>query len=402
MSIYQAVQRKDFQLAKELLTSQVTDFNDLKPFEKSGIIQQALRAKAFEILEVLMEHDLIVLDVYELDRWLGSFFHEAIMHLPFILEPKGFGPNRPVVTDPEELDQNVLQFFEKVCAKADNLDEALENQTLLDYAISKNLPIPVLDIIVNAGCPVDRMDASENTLLFKKLQAPVIEWLIGHGLNVNHRNKGNETPLLKSIQNNQLEVVKAFLDNGADLNYKDKEGNSLFHIALVDVVSYELFDLLCEYDQPNLEEFNITGSSLLFNYLDRMYAFNPQVKDYLEKLIAMGGNVLQVNKTIYGVSKTPLELSIGKGFDVFETLLAHCHEDINQTDEEGNTLLHKVCAFSLNHDQNKAKELYKIVKLLLGKGADTSIRNTNDKTAMDLAMDDNLKEKVVAILLKSA
>lgn len=402
MNIYQAIQSKNFQQAKDLLVNQNSAYNDLKPFEKSGVIQQSLRFKAFEVVEILIDQELIVLDIYEMDRWLGSFFHEAITHLPFILEPKGFGPNRPVVTDPEELDQEALRFFEKVCAKSDNLDDALENQTLLDYAISKSLPIPVLDIIVNAGCPVDRMDASENTLLFKKHQAPIVEWLIGHGLNVNHRNKGNETPLLKAIQNNQLEVTRILLDNGADINFKNKEGNSLFHIALVDVVSYELFDLLCEYDQPNLEEFNSTGSSLLFNFLDRMYAFNPQVKDYFEKLIAMGGNVLQVNKTIYGVSKTPLELSIGKGFDVFETLLAHCHEDINQTDDAGNTLLHKVCAFSLNHDQNKAKELYKIVKLLLSRGADASIRNTHDKTAIDLAMDDNLKEKVVAILLKRA
>lgn len=402
MNIYQAIKSKDYEAAKVALLNDSETYSSLKPFEQRGIVQDCLRSKNFEILEILMDEGVFILDLYELNRWLDSFFHEAIMQLPFLIEPKGFGPNRPVVTDPSELDDEVLNFFEKVCSKADNLDEALDNQTLLEYAISKNLPIPVLDVIVNAGCPVDRLDASENTLLFKKLQAPVVEWLINLGLNVNHKNKGNESPLLRAIQNNQLEVVKVLLENGADISYRDKEGNSLFHVALVDKVSYELFDLLCEYDHPNMDELNLSGSSLIFNYLNRIYTFNGRELEYLEKLIGMGGNVQQMNKTIYGVSKTPLELSISKGFEVFEFLMNYNNEDINQIDNQGNTLLHKVCAFPLHHDQNKAKELYKIVKLLLGKGADASIRNTEDKTAMELAMDDNLKDKVVAILLKNA
>jgi len=85
---------------------------------------------------------------------------------------------------------------------------------------------------------------------------------------------------------------------------------------------------------------------------------------------------------------------------VFETLLKHNTQDINLTDNTGNTVLHKVCAMPLNFEQTKAKEQYKMVKLLLKQGADKSIRNTDDKTALDLATDDNLKEKIVQLLLK--
>lgn len=402
MNIYQAIQNKDFELAKELLESQSEAFNDLKPYEKNGIIQKSLSSKKFDILEILIDQGFIELDFYEVDRWLDSFLHEVLVHIPFVLQPKGFGANRSVETDLEALDQEALVFFEKVCFQIENIDEVIERQTLLEYAISKNTPIPVLDIIVKAGCSAAWMDASENTLLFKKLQVPVVEWLLGQGLHVNHQNKGQETPLIKAILNDQVDVVKVLLDHGADITYKNKDGNSVFHMALVDKASFELFDMLCEYDQPNVEELNNSGSSLLFNYLERMYSVSSKEIGYLEKLLNMGGDVLQVNKTIYGVSKSPLDLALSKGFDVFEALLMHYQEDINQTDDNGNTLLHKACAYSLNFDQNKAKEIYKIVKLLLSKGADITLRNTDDKTAMELAMDDNLKEKIVALLLKKS
>ena len=63
--------------------------------------------------------------------------------------------------------------------------------------------------------------------------------------------------------------------------------------------------------------------------------------------------------------------------------------------------MHKVCNYELNHDQNKARELYKKVKFLLAKGANINAINNDDKSPMQLALTDNLKDKIVAILLNS-
>jgi len=168
----------------------------------------------------------------------------------------------------------------------------------------------------------------------------------------------------------------------------------------VDKVDYTTFDLLCEYEMPDFHQTSQTGSSLLFDYISRMAIINDRSLAYLDKLLEMGADVQQLNTTIYGQQQTPLDAAMAKGMAVFERVLNHYTDDINQTDNDGNTLLHRVCGINLNYDQAKAKELYKQVKLLLSKGGDPTIRNTDDKTAADLAGDDNLKEKVVALLLK--
>jgi hypothetical protein len=74
--------------------------------------------------------------------------------------------------------------------------------------------------------------------------------------------------------------------------------------------------------------------------------------------------------------------------------------DPSYSDNEGNTLLHKVCQVDLNYDENKARDLYKKVKYLVDKGVDPQLENTADKKAVDYAMDDNIKVKTVEWLLK--
>ncbi|MDO7742560.1 MAG: ankyrin repeat domain-containing protein, partial [Pedobacter sp.] len=61
-----------------------------------------------------------------------------------------------------------------------------------------------------------------------------------------------------------------------------------------------------------------------------------------------------------------------------------------------------VCAFNVNYDQNVAKETYRKVKFLLENGADISLTNTKDQTALMLASDDNLKTKTVQLLLSNS
>jgi ankyrin repeat protein len=48
-----------------------------------------------------------------------------------------------------------------------------------------------------------------------------------------------------------------------------------------------------------------------------------------------------------------------------------------------------------------AKETYRKAKLLLEQGADISITNDKDETALMLASGDNLKIKTVELLMKS-
>lgn len=402
ITLQEALRQKDFDQIEKHIQTDAESFKQLKNYEQDTLVQTALRNKAFPVVMGLVEAELVTVDLFELDRWMGSFLYHVMLNTPFSKTGNIIRSPRPTHTidDSADLDAESLDFFQSLSGRIENIDEPVENQTMLEFAISQNLPVPVLQVLVDHGCPADTYDHSENTLLFRQLTPQVGHWLVQQGLDVNHKNKGGVTPLEKAIDTGNPEWVRILLDSGADIHHQTKEGHSMFRFALVDKVDYALFDLLCEYDSPNFHQTNRTGSSLLFDYIDRLTSVSEKSLAYLTKLLEMGADVQQVNTTIYGQQRTPLDAAMAAATVVFETVLNHYTEDINQTDNDGNTLLHRVCGMDLNYDQAKASDLYKKVKLLLGKGADPSIRNTQDKTAVDLAGDDNLKEKVVALLLK--
>ncbi|MFT4023233.1 MAG: hypothetical protein QM664_05550 [Flavihumibacter sp.] len=101
----------------------------------------------------------------------------------------------------------------------------------------------------------------------------------------------------------------------------------------------------------------------------------------------------------YAKEKSGWNWIIEKPVDVLQLGLQETGKDVNEADNEGDTLLHKVAAIDCNYSQDTAKALYKKAKLLLEKGADVSLTNNKDETAMDLAMKDNLKGKLAELLL---
>ncbi|WPR76000.1 ankyrin repeat domain-containing protein [Algoriphagus sp. NG3] len=394
----QAFFARDYEQVEATILNEASSFSGLTSFDQNQIISTFLQQKKYDFILKLSDTDAVILDVFELDKLDGSFIETVLSKTPFYTQP--ITSYNFESLSKETPNQEALDFLGNFVSKIENIDASIGNESLLKLALNKKFPLQALEILVNAGCDITEMDASDNTLLFNKLQTPTTQWLIDQGLDVNHKNKGGKTPLLRAIENNELDIVQLLLENGVDTSVKDKDGNSIFHMALVDKVSYELFDLLCEYDSPSLEETNSGGSTMLFNYIDRLYSSGEKELEYLNKLLEMGGDIHQVNRNAYGEEITALDIASKKGFVVFEALLKHNYQAINLTDDNGNTLLHKVCAMQLNFDQSKAKEQYKMVKLLLKQGADAALRNAQDKTPLDLATDDNLKDKVVALLLK--
>ncbi|RXG32334.1 ankyrin repeat domain-containing protein [Leeuwenhoekiella marinoflava] len=395
----QAFFAKDYDQVEAIILAEASSFKALALFDQNQIISTFLHLKKYDFILKLSNSEAVILDVFELDKLSGSFIDTVFSATPFYSQ--AMTPYNFQSLSREQPNEAALDFFERFISKIENIEEGTGNESLLKLAINKKLPVKTLEILVKAGCEITEMDTSDNTLLFNKLQAPVMQWLIDKGLDVDHKNKGGKTPLLLAVENNQFDSVQLLLENGADTSVKDKSGNSIFHIALIDKVCYEVFDLLCQYDHPSLEETNSHGSTLLFNYIDRFYSPGEKELEYLNKLLEMGGDIHQINRDVYGEETTVLEIALKKGFAVFETLLKHNDHEINLTDNKGNTILHKVCAIELNFDQKRVKEQYKMTKLLLQQGADTTIRNTQDKTPLDLASDDNLKEKVVILLLKN-
>lgn len=398
LTLREAFTNHKFILVEEMLKENPASYKELNNWDQGYLVTEALKQKSFSTIFTLIDEKLVVTDVFELDRFSGSFIETVLANIPFYSQPiSAFSHDS---TAKEEPNEEALNFLEKFASAIENIDEIVSNTTILKWALIRKLPAKAIEILIEKGCKVNEMDASENSLLHLDLPEEYFGMLVNFGLNVNHKNKGNVTPLQKAIDAGNKNAVQILLENGADAQHKDNRENSMFYVALVDKLNYDVYDLLCEFDSPNFDEANTEGASMLFEYIRRLdnYSSENSLK-YLTKLLEQGADL--THKCLYyGSPTTPLDMAITKPFAVFEIVLNHLYADINEQDDNGDTLLHKVCNVNLNFEAEKAKDIYKKVKMLLEKGADISIRNAQDKLPLDLASNDNLKEKTVQLLLK--
>lgn len=362
----------------------------LNEYNKSSIFDRLFQQKQFEIIRLFLENGVIETDVYEFDSFDKSIFQSV---------------TRGLQTDDES-----LAFFTEFISKFDNINDEVGAKTLLGYFFEKGASLESIKILVEAGCDVNfKNNAEENflqqviktNLMKPELSLSYLEFLIGEGLDVNAQDIVQKTPLITSIEFNRNEYIDLLLQNGANPNHADKNGNTAFFYAVAHKLDVRLYDLLRNYDMPQLDIFNKDQVTLLFEYMRMMYDTSEKSLELLRKLIEDGADIYQTS-SYYSRDVTPIDLVAEKKPEVLQALLDIGISDINRQDDTGNTLLHKVCAYNVNYDAEKAKEMYRKVKLLLENGADAAITNDKDQKALDLASDDNLKIKTVELLMKQS
>ena len=82
----------------------------------------------------------------------------------------------------------------------------------------------------------------------------VLQWLICQGLTMAEVNERGETPLFSAVLAGAYskEAIKAYLQNGADLSTKDKQGNTLLHVCKSDRLAQFLVDEGLPVNDENL------------------------------------------------------------------------------------------------------------------------------------------------------
>ena len=158
--------------------------------------------------------------------------------------------------------------------------------------------------------------------------------------NQNIMNNNNNYAIFPIVEKNDIELVKVFLDNNADINVLDSQGrNCLFYLMTTPNNSNNLIDRrpLCSL---------LLGKGIKINYTD-----------------------------LNGIS--PMMESINKGYIYIMNMLIKYGGDVNLVNHnDGNTALHYAI-------KNKNKDA---LFTLLGKGnCDFSIKNKNNETPVQLA-----------------
>ncbi|KGE12516.1 ankyrin repeat domain-containing protein [Sphingobacterium deserti] len=361
----------------------------LGDFEKSQIYNVLINSRAFDLILVLAEQGFVEADIYEYEKLEGSLFSKLFATL--------------------SNDSDDLAFLKTFIAKLENLNDAVEDNTLLGLAFNSLASIEIINVLVDAGCDVNYKNNYEYNFLHKIIQEynikeslglQYLEFLIEQGLDVNTENIVGQTALHFAIDKNKKQYTELLLQNGADPNQQDNDGKTPFYIAVVhQVCKPEMYNSIKQYAPA---DFNITekdGETLLLGAIKMRRNGEQYDLELLKTLIADGADVYQTSPH-YGNEKSTLDWACEYKADVLEAILETGVVDINRADNQGNTLLHTVCAFDVNFDEESAKQLYKKVKLLIENGADVNVLNDAEKAPMDLAAGDNLKAKTVELLLK--
>ncbi|WP_119079503.1 ankyrin repeat domain-containing protein [Chitinophaga alhagiae] len=362
---------------------------NLPDYEIRQLFGNLLQAKAYPLLLHLVNGGFIETDIYEYGKLEDGVF-EVLLRW---------------VNEEEER----LQFLRDFLSKLDNVGDAVQDKTLLDIAFSLQAPISAIRILVDAGCDLHRKNNAEANHLYKVVQEfsikeerglEYIAYLLNEGMDVNEGNVVGETPLHLAINKNKKRYIQLLLEKGADLNQPDAKGETPLYGAVVhQVCDADTYRSLTAFAPPDFEQATKDGETLLLGAVRMRRSGNEQEAGLLTALLNDGADLYQTAPH-YGKAKSALDWICEKPSGLLNAALSAGAADVHRRDDEGNTLLHHVCAYNVNYEQEAARQLYRKVKLLIAAGADPNATNDQDQTPLMLAVQDNLKAKTVELLLK--
>ena len=353
----------------------------------SQITAKIIEAKEIDFIEKLIKAGFIETDIYELDSFDKSIFNSLTR-----------------LNDDDES----IAFFKELMSKMDNINDEISDKTLLGYFLEKNAsPKIIKTLIDDFGANVQYKNNAGENFIYTILNTYGLETgkvkeyiaiLLDNGIDINEKNIVGTTPLICAIKRNKKDFIPFLLENGADANETDNLNNTAFYYVVAEQFSFDMYDALATVASPDFNIVNKDGRTLLTHFISSVSG-SPSDITFLERLLADGADV-NFCAQYYGQPKSGIDFIVEKKSDILKSVLENISLDVNEQDNHGNTILHKVCAYNVNYDAEMAKETYRKVKLLLDQGADISISNDKDETALMLASGDNLKIKTVELLMK--
>ncbi|MBP7552928.1 MAG: ankyrin repeat domain-containing protein [Spirochaetes bacterium] len=232
------------------------------------------------------------------------------------------------------------------------------------------------------------MDGVNNIMLFKSSEKDnsysgkmdkIID-LLKKGANINYINKKKKlTPLLSSILNNYIDIANYLIINGADVNIKAKGGVSSLALTAALHNDIDLFNNLIKMGA----DINSMDDTKLSSVL--MVACKLGKKDYVKILIDNKADVNLKNiknetaliSALYFLASAKNEADISNGKEIVKYIVSS-GSDINIKWKDQENLTPLMVAVLLNQPD--------LVEFLLNNGADKSLTNDKNITALDIAI----------------
>ncbi len=185
------------------------------------------------------------------------------------------------------------------------------------------------------------------------------------------------SPLGISAYYGHLEACKYILDNGGNVNFKNKEAETPLHRAIKGRIDEyeEVIHLLIEKG-TDINSVDADGNSILITAIRSLNSAN-----FALSLIAKGADVNTKNKW----KMTPLMYAAELiNVEIVEKILEKV-TDINQEDVLQRNALYYVVRSNLSYDVTDKKEAIKIIDLLLSKNSSLTTRNSEKEDNLLIA-----------------
>jgi len=323
------------------------------------------------------------------------------------------GANALLLVAPFLEDFELINYFKSIGLDEYSTDE--DGNGLFNYAV-KGGNISFLKQVVDKGYPYKELNKHGGNAFLMATQGrrghtnsiEVYQFLEGLGLKPNVVGKDGKNPLHNlAYRSKDKEIFQFFLEKGVDVNLQDVDGNTPFMNAARSS-SLEILQLL----QPYVKDVNTknkAGRSAL------TYAFSRNSVESVAFLIEHKADVnikdKDGNSLAYYLLNTfnnPIE------FEAKLAILKDHQVALNETQNNGNTLLHeavkrenldlirRIMDFDIdvnakNNEGNTALHLaamkakdHMILKYLIEKGADKTIKTDFEESVYDLATENEL------------
>lgn len=179
---------------------------------------------------------------------------------------------------------------------------------------------------------------------------------------------------LQGIKDFNKTMVKEAFSEGADINYVDENGNSLFSLAADlaagihnrNIIKKNMSILKLVVSQKNIDPFTRNLNNCTPLHIACQFGIIDTIKEILKKAPAV-----LTYQTKLGF--TPLHTAVYLDqIEAINLLLSHDKKIINAQDYEGETPLHMACA----------ERDFNIISLLIDNGACTTIKSNSQQTPL--------------------
>jgi len=282
-----------------------------------------------------------------------------------INEEEGYTP----LTLSYELDcKNIFEYLVKQDKINKNQIDLRENRCILYYAIEKEDESAV-EKLITYNADVDLVDNEGNTPIFyavKKNNLRIINLLKENGADLNHRNSNKES-LLNITKDSKIKdhLIKIGINSDFSIPIRESINQGNFE---------NLEELLKNNENIKLDEIDIEGDTPLIALIKRCNSTlkkedEPKLRKLIDLMIQKGSNVNSLNKQ----GKSPLVYAIENENEEVIKLLIKNSVSLNQKTEDN--------IFPLNIAIKRNN--INIVKLLVNTGANIDISESNSEHKVD-------------------